>query len=443
MNKHLNIYKPFNLNQNQEYIENNLSRALVLCLQNDQWLLERFISEVLEEQDYDQSFQLFNSDDSLSIDIQVSINDLSQSEFDTVYAVSLTEELCFLESFHERTAGNKSQSQVTDIIVQINGSILIIVEVKTDKSKCEQQLYNQINQLFQSEVELIREKVKTKALSWSDITKSTNHYFNLTRGAGYRSPFVKDFLKLVQLHKTHWLPIKPLSVLTNNAVNDKARLMRLEAALQSCESENIELLNYNDRKGLNLNLSWASELLFWFERDPNNNINLVISMWPGNTKSQGWTLYKPKNMKWSEKESIEIAGINYPLKKHSHIKFTSFQRFFASIDFSEEQVQGGTVICNQQNFKKYSGRKKRESWNDLESFFNSSFVSSFDWKAQCHWKDKMLYSGKSQFDVSFGFRCYIQVPYQDLQGIDLTTDNGTGFNRFVLDAFKAFNSINE
>ena len=35
MDKHLNLFKFFNEKLSVEHIENNLSRALVLCLQND------------------------------------------------------------------------------------------------------------------------------------------------------------------------------------------------------------------------------------------------------------------------------------------------------------------------------------------------------------------------------------------------------------------------
>lgn len=447
MNKHLNIFRAFSQKEDKHIIEDNLSRALVLCLKHDYLFYHEFLKLVLHKDDYRHLFSHYNPDSQSTLDIQRDLSVISAREYHKIYAIALTDKsydmMDFLTSY--QYSRQKNYRPYTDIFIAIN-DILLVVEVKRSNEDCRQQLYNQLHQLYMEEnenkVEIRKEKVIPRSFSWERFVEMAMHVSNFKQVAIGKSIFLNDFISLLQRFNSKWIPIQPLSILNNNSENDRLRYLRLETAINAASSD-IPVLGHADRIGFDFEEPWASELLYWRGRDENNKKSLIISMWPGNTKGQGWSLYYKNNLKWRKKSHISIQGIEYPLVHEYHIKFTSFQKFFTGIDFDDSDLKTGNGICNAENFKNYSGRVKRKNWSRLEDFFDKAFAPEFAWKKHCLWKDKIIDSDKTQFDVSFGFRCYVNIPYQQVQDIDTEVKNGVGLNQFVIDAYRAFKELNK
>ena len=147
MNKHLNLFRTFNLQQNQEYIENNLSRAFVLCLQNDNLLFHEFLKDVLDDIDYQKVFSYSQEGGDITAELQQPITNINIAEYSKVYGLTLTSDRLDLKGF-DNLEFNKSDKYkpITDITIDLNGEVLIVIEVKRTNEDCQQQLFNQIHQ---------------------------------------------------------------------------------------------------------------------------------------------------------------------------------------------------------------------------------------------------------------------------------------------------------
>lgn len=442
MNKHLNLFRTFNLKENQEYIENNLSRAFVLCLQNDNLLFHEFLKDVLDDTDYQKVFSYSQEGGDITAELQQPIANINTSEYSKVYGFTLTiEELSFEDFEQLKYNQSKGYRPVTDITIDVNGEILLVIEVKRTNQDCKQQLYNQLHQLKKALIEVPEAEhpeFKVLPLSWKSFLKTVVSVRNFERHRGQESKFLVDFVEIIEDYNSSFLPISPISYL--NESDESALQLRLDIAIESAQVRLGEF-PYSDRQGFFLNEPWAKEILYWFTKNTADP-HLVIGIWPGNTKGQGWSLYK-SNMDWLKKASIFIGDNEYPLKVQYYLSFSSFQRFFARIECNDDYLKPGKELCNYDTFYNYSGRVKRGGWQRLADFFDDVFVESFDWRKQCQWNEKIINSGKSQFDIAFGFMVDTQIPFKKLKEIDQTVEDGKGLNQFVIDAFNSFKHINE
>ena len=133
-----------------------------------------------------------------------------------------------------------------------------------------------------------------------------------------------------------------------------------------------------------------------------------------------------------------ILDKEYSVTKKFHIVFTSFQRYFASISFTEEDLKNNLYTKN--NFSKFTGRKKRaEHWEGLEKLFDLSFKDDFDWRTQCGWQD-IKASGKNQFDISFGYYIATYIPFKTLRELDQSHDDLSNLVELTESIFEAFDN---
>ncbi|OXL22780.1 hypothetical protein, partial [Psychrobacter sp. DAB_AL32B] len=213
----------------------------------------------------------------------------------------------------------------------------------------------------------------------------------------------------------------------------KDLVRRIESSLEEASklNENIKRIEYNDRNGLVFSKKWAQEIIFGIT----SNGDLKLSIFPGNTKAQGLILFEKEPEFY---ESLKIENIEYPVEKKFYIAFTSYQKYFASISFTEKYLKKN--LYTKENFSKFTGRKKRgEQWKALEQLFKSSFNNDFDWQTECGWEG-INKSGKNQFDISFGFYISITIPFKKLQELDQVHDNLNNLVNLTEYIFEAFNN---
>jgi len=87
-NPHLNVFRFFNESPENQFIENNPSRVLTLCLQNSDVFLFRFLQSVVTQEDF--SYLTGGiSGDKLSADIQVNMNSVEVESYKKVYAIAI------------------------------------------------------------------------------------------------------------------------------------------------------------------------------------------------------------------------------------------------------------------------------------------------------------------------------------------------------------------
>lgn len=409
MNSHLNIFKSYtNINRTYQ-LENDLTRALAISLQEDSLFFHEVFKEILKGTNfYNQLFESLENETIVDINIQKRASQISN--FDHIFAISLSESE--ISGFWEQSH-NKNYDPICDLVIQIN-NIVLVFEAKRDGVNCTAQLYNQILNITNTEdrpQEFNKENygdiITPFDLNWSKLMAIAVKVSSFEKTMNSQNRFLSDFISLVKQHNFRWLPEPSISAL--QPTNKRAILRRIESTIEEvAKTSDINKLNYNDRLGLEFYQNWAKEVLFSI----NDEGNLGVSIYPGNTKSQGYSLFE-NNPKF--RDTLTILDIEYATNYSYHIKFTSFQRYFQGLWFSEKDLK--KQLYTKENFNKFTGRKKRgKQWEQIETLFDDCL--NYDWRKQCDWENTLIRSGKNQFDISFGYEVHISIPFQKLKDLD-------------------------
>jgi hypothetical protein len=409
MNSHLNIFKSYSQTNRSYQLENDLTRALAISLQEDALFFHEVLKELLKDTNvYNQLFESLENETHVSIAIQKRASQIAN--YDHIFAVSISESE--LSDFWAQTY-NKHYDPICDLVIQIN-NMLFVFEAKRDNVNCTAQLYNQILNITHTEneppnfnKENFGDLVTPIDLNWPRLMAIAVKVSSFEKTMNSQNRFLSDFISLVKQHNFRWLPEPSISAL--HPTNKQAILRRLESTIEEvAKLTNINKLNYNDRLGLEFYRNWAKEILF----SVNDQGDVIASIYPGNTKGQGYALFE-STPKFSNK--LTILGHDYTTNYSYHVKLTSFKKYFQGLWFSESHLK--KPLYTKENFQKYSGRKKRGApWEALARLFDDSL--NYDWRTQCHWENAVIHSGKNQFDISFGYEVHIQVPFDHLKVLD-------------------------
>ncbi|HEY0298426.1 MAG TPA: hypothetical protein VGB84_04325 [Arachidicoccus sp.] len=433
MNTHLNIFKTYTNSQRTFQLENDLTRAFAISLQEDSLFFHEILKEIFTGTKFhNQLFDSLEKETTISIDIQKRTSQIF--DYEHIFAITLSES--DIKNFWE-AQNNRVYDPICDLVIKIN-SIYLIIEAKRDNCDCTAQLYNQILNILNSEDEktitLNKEKhqsiISPIDLNWSKLMTIAVRVLSFEQSFGNANRFLSDFVSLVKNHNYRWLPEVPINSLQNN--NRASILRRIDSAIieASKSNKNISKLPYNDRLGITFFRGWAQELLFSI----NQNGDLVVTIYPGNTKNQGYTLFKNDPI---FSDYIEILNNKYTVSKTYHIKFTSFQKFFTGLWFDENKLKD--KLYTSSNFHKFTGRKKRgNDWDNIENLLDSSL--NFDWKTQCKWNELIVDSGKNQFDISFGYELSIEIPFNKLKEIDTKQSDLSGLTNLISEIHEQFNN---
>lgn len=432
MNTHLNIFNSYSKSNRQYQLENDLTRALAICMQENSLFFNDVLKDIFDQTNYfGEFFNDMETNNEITISIQNSSNNIT--DFDKLFAVSLSE-----HSMREDHFWNQKHETVydpiCDIVIRIN-QIVIIIEAKRDNVDCAAQLYNQaFNICKKNDISLdaMRDFIHPVDMNWPKLMEKAVKVHSFETATGAQNRFLKDFIDLVKKHNFRWLPEPSIFAVSQD--NTRAIQRRIESAINELSnSDRYKKLEYNDRLGLYFDQPWAHEMLF----DISDKGDLRIIIYPGNTKSQGKYIFGSDP---HLKEVITINNKDYKVLKSYHIKFTSFQSYFTGLWFNETELKKD--LYTKDNFWKYCGRKKRgKDWNDIEALFNDCFIPTYNWKDVCHWESKIINSGKNQFDLSFGYELYIQIPFNELRQVDQNKSDLSGLTNLIESTFNAFKSI--
>lgn len=264
-------------------------------------------------------------------------------------------------------------------------------------------------------------------LNWSRLMEIAVRVSSFENSTSNPNRFLKDFILVVKAHNFRWLPEAPiysLSIENNNAIK-----RRITSSVEEL-TKKTDISKLNNRLGLYFPKPWANELLL----SVNKQGNLMSVIYPGNTKGQGRHIFD-KDPKFAN--TINIMGNDYPVGITKHIKFTSFQSYFTGLWFNNEVLK--KELFTKDNFRRYTGRKKRDiDWTDIEACFDDCFKTEYDWKTKCDWYNKIINSGKTQFDLSFGYYVEIQIPFKVLQNIDTDKNDLTGLTTLLYEIYDAY-----
>ena len=419
IDKHLNSFRFFSQDQRKVDIEDNLSRALVLCLKSNPLLCHEFIQQILEQYpdngDYEYLFSNYTEDNSIYINIQEKISGIAETDYRRIYAVATTGMSLSMDDFFDYSfSGGKSYEPITDIFISIK-DVAFIIEVKRWELDCRQQLFDQISKLTDDNLDPT--VVKPVSFDWKQVMQLISKISNFNRQIGAIDYLIDDFIDLIQSFNTKWLPILPFSVLSRQKEKDlQARYSRLNAALYNTP-EVYQKLDYRDRTGVSLDFGWAQEILSYFIEDDKKELHLVSYIWPGNTKGQGYKLFGSSKFETLEDvKEFEYKGNKFKVTLENELKLCHFNKYISECDFKD----GDTLkkIITKHNFHHFSGKHNRDKWDRFESFLDDHFKPEYDWRSKCQWEKKFLQTDRSYLTASIGYQIGIWIPFSYLQSID-------------------------
>lgn len=431
MNSHLNIFKTYTNSFRTYQLENDLTRAFAITLQEDSMFFNEVLKEIFKNSKfYSQLFESLESETSISIDIQKAASKIN--DFEHIFAITLSES--FIGNFWDKN-NNRKYDPICDLVIEING-VYLIIEAKRDSVDCTAQLYNQIlNVISTNENNIVSlneaehgKLITPYDLNWSKLMSIAVKVLSFQKSFGNTNRFLNDFVALVKSHNFRWLPESPINAL--NSTNRNSILRRIDSAIIEVSKNNneIEKLHYNDRLGIVFTKNWAQEILFNINQDG----DLTVAIYPGNTKSQGHSLFS-KNPNFNKQ--VVIFNEAYEVSKTYHIKFTSFQKYFTGLWFGENSMKEN--LYTRDYFYKYTGRKKRgNDWAELENLFDNCL--DYNWREQCNWQNKIEKSGKNQFDISFGYELVIKIPFTKLKELDTEQSNLTNLTNLITEINSVF-----
>jgi hypothetical protein len=443
LNRHLNIFRPFNQNPSKENIEDNLSRALVICLRNDSLLLFEFLKQIFvacnQEKDFKNLYADVTELDKWSMDIQVETLNF-QDQFTKVYAVAMSGlKIDFSNFFNTKTNPNKKH--ITDIFITIR-DIAICIEVKRDNTNCVSQLFQQAASLF-SKHDKIEDVIFPVDFNWKKLMSLINSINGFHKLKGFPSIYLSDFIELVQAHNPNWIPIAPLSSIENRSGNEFKIYQRINAALKLLEDDDIQILSYNDRIGIQFEEGWAKEVVLYLSKRENNELNLILGIWPGNTKGQGTKLLKvlKNNKDWSPPESLVIDSNKFDVDSGYEFKFCHFNGYVTNVIVGNSKIKPGIKLISDHIHWNHTGKYDRNQWQNLEDFLDNTFTDNYDWRRHSDWKRHFIDSNRNYLTLSIGYQIETTVPISYLKKIDTDMNNLKPLKGFIKKVFEKYKHL--
>jgi len=428
MNKHLNIYKTYTkVNRENYQLEDDLTRALAIVLQENDVFLHQFLKYVLNQKEntYSNLFDDYTNKNPIEIDIQKPVESIEG--FDHLFAVRISGNAMKNDFYNQNH--DRDYNAITDMFIKID-NMAIIFEVKPNNHNSTAQLYNQaLNTIKSDESLTMQNDVTAVDFNWPLIIQMAVRVNNYQVAIAKPSRILSNFISYIKMHNYQWLPQLALSALAFNG-NQNAIIKRLSDAIENSDNTTI-----NNRLGIKCNFGWSEELLISLNNEK-QEVRFVV--YPGNTKAQGVHIFKTEGEAQFKRE-ITINNLKRKLHKSYHIKLSG-QSYITGLWASDSDFK--TPLYTKHNYHNHSGRKKRNiHWKGIENLLDSAFKSEFEWKKRSGWKNKILNSNRTQFDISFGYEVSFRIPYSEMQQLDTDKNNLQPLIDFIEEAKKEFRGI--
>jgi hypothetical protein len=404
-NSHLNIFNHYSDSDSEIVIENNLTRALAISLQVDPLFREDFIRTII----LDYNSISFDSETKIFFNIDVQIVTSTLEALPYIYPVSLTTELLSKLEYNNESVTSQSK-QITDIVISL-ADRLVVIEVKRSNENCLRQLKAQINAIpgsDQSQIEFI-------PLTWAKIISLLEISIKKRLIAENSVPRItSDYFNFLSSKFPYWVEAKPLckipKITNENIVLIQKRIEKIKNLL------GVELNSIGGRYSVPINWGAASEINIRISTEHNA---VLVSVWPGDTKAQGWSVWGNEKWKrWINDKAMIIGDFRFDVCTTTYVKFSHFQQgidWIWDIDISENI----NMFCM---FKDICGRKKKPDWLHFDEVL-SRYV--LNWKSKCKWVNEFENSNRTYFDVSIGVEYTVRIPYEILSSLDKEENKGT------------------
>ncbi|REL24814.1 hypothetical protein DYD21_16775 [Rhodohalobacter sp. SW132] len=429
-NNHLNLFHFYGEKGNQ-FLEDNLTRGLAICLKNDPILLDRFLRTIMKGY-YDDLFKTEGEKTNLIINVQQRAGTFEGIQ--TVFGVPLTtQEL----DFETEISPKGVDSPITDLSIQI-GDQLILIEVKRTAEDCRKQLQNQIDVVSKANDENVNvEDVGT--FSWGVLMDLIRHTLKFENEVSHRSIFTSDYYDFIKRQFPSWfanIPFREISFPDNIEESPKEKEL-LEVRLNLIKQEILNIWNKKSNVDDELvfnranipvhDYNWVDEINIEPSIDKVTSEKFIsLKVWPGDTKTQGYSIYKKgKTFEWPP----YIFNKKYKFRIQPYLKFSHMQ----GLCWVNTKDKTNPKTHTKEFFDRFTGKWKRDkqkgwiknkaSWDKFDQILEEVNDSEHDWKTASKFNSRIEESQRSYFYVSIGFAVEVRMPYGIARELDINGDD--------------------
>ena len=414
-NMHMNIFEGYDQNGKLP-IENNISRALAILLQEEPGLIMLLLQKI-SEKNKNNGFKVYFPACGYTVDFQKQVKDFNY--YTNVIGVALTSEDIMLSNDIDSVTAEERQ-YITDISLFYDDT-LIIIEVKRTNENCEQQLREQIKRykdLNKENGDTVKSIVVS--INWTEIIELIMSFIEMTDKSAGR--IVMDYCDYLKRYYPEWFPVKRLNELADDE-KDYDRIMQRLHQIKELYVKKIlpeQTLIGGSRAAIPLNEDFVSECHIEYDKE-HKRINVMLH--PSDTCGQFWSLIKLYNKgndflsKSKQTITLEEYGKTINVSIVPYIKFSHFSRGLMWLALRERDYDTTELF----DFaKSFTGRKKDETWDKLwesikakKEFFSEDDLTAAEKEFDEIYKDRKAYA-----DVSLGFDIIGYIDYTDAKKLD-------------------------
>ncbi|MCR5430420.1 MAG: hypothetical protein K6E58_04235 [Eubacterium sp.] len=283
--KHMNIFEEYTHSRDDKMpLENNLTRALAISLDESPDLMKQFIDYINQNifKDYPLEYN-----EEYTVDIQFDLDRINEFDcIDKIYGITLTTEK---HKFEDKKIEKSDKKEITDVVISLGESV-IIIEAKRDATNPTEQLGKQKNKAIEKYSGGI--EPHCEGMAWEDIFKIIEKYSGTKKGSKDR--IIYDFNEFLYRHLAGCAPEKKLNEIEDTRDNYEelvvARLIGIKNNYLDEYIDNKDELEYS-RQIIPLEQSYLKECDLQYESN-NKEKNIYIVMHIGSKMSQYWNFRK-------------------------------------------------------------------------------------------------------------------------------------------------------
>jgi hypothetical protein len=412
MNRHLNIFHFFDDND-KKYLENNLSRAFALCLKNDAVFLDNVLKHVLPSNIYSDLFENDRPNYTIDIDLQKTVSSLDS--YTNIIGIACSGIGIDLEDI-EGIVPDGTPNPITDLCITIDETILVF-EFKRTNEDCKEQLLGQVERIKENCPD--DAEITVVDYNWREIIKTILKVLSFQKQINSVNSFTSDFADFLEYGYSEWFPnrlLKNISFPTSSSDPNKDFLARRLRQIVALVAKNIgyETNSYSgkyNRIAIETDWNWSKEIHLDF--DVNRHNSITVSLFGGDTKNQGYSLYKSNKPISSLPDNINGHEIEFdPYMKFSHFNSTVTVCHLKNEEYKDTHLKSF--------FRNYAGRYKREKWSELETVLDGIVPK---WKEGCSYNEKLENSNRSYFDFTVGLVLKLHINFNEIKNKDNDEEN--------------------
>lgn len=409
-NQHLNIFEHFS-QKDALPIENNVSRGLAILLNENTLLFDRVI-DLINSKCVQVAIPKPQRKDDFDVGIQQTVKSIVEQFPNPQTLIGMTLTTSKPVQWKEQKAPVNG-GYIIDIVVRSKDT-LIIIEVKRNAIDARAQLEGQIDSLVE-EIVNKKETPPQKELvdgTWEEVIGVLQDVHNLSNDK--ENSILGHYLKHLENRYQAWFPVALLSEIDLIKENEVAIEKRIVRIMENCCDNPDDKNRYSGRYIIPLDYNFLSEAQINIDYDKKC---LMITVWPGDLKWQGYNLFNntANDLSWIYSKELVVQNNSFEMLTQPYLRLAHFQSSIV-IEYLDEayykQHFGTEKGKCMELFKDITKEWNRDDWNELIATLTTKYSGLIDSE---HFLEqfgaKFENSKRGYAHVSFGYETTVYIPF--------------------------------